>query len=88
MIALTDKTIDKMGKFLLTDDLIPLSQPNKVAVPWPIGSETVLSQQANGSWETRTRDQISTNETATVCGNTITFNIPEGVFVYALVTGL
>lgn len=89
MIAISEDTLDALGKFVLTDDLIPqASGANKVAVPWPQGSDTVLSQQGDGTWQTRPKDQIGTNETATVSGNTLTFNIPEGVFVYALVTGL
>jgi hypothetical protein len=88
MIAMSAQTIDKIGKFTVTDDLIPLPGLNKVAVPWPQGSDTILSQQGDGTFQLRPKDQAGTNETATVDGNTITFNIPEGVFVYALVRGL
>lgn len=89
MIAISRHTIDKVsvGPFVVTDDLISLGG-NRFAVPYPQGSTTILSQAGDGLWESRPKDQVGTNETATVDGNTVTFNIPEGVFVYALIQGV
>lgn len=89
MIGISKRLINdtNLGEFYVTDDLILLGN-NKFAVPYPKNSDTILSQAGNGSWETRPRDAVGTNETATVDGNTISFNIPEGLFVYALVKGL
>lgn len=89
MVAISRNTISKaiLGEFVLTDNLIPLAS-GKFAVPYPQGSDTILSQAGDGKWETRPKDAVGTNETATVDGNTLTFSIPEGVFIYAIVHGI
>lgn len=89
MIRISRKTVDNkegLGDFLLTDDLIP-QQDGSFAVPFAPGASTFLSQRdGEGKWTEA--DTVNTNEKGTVDGNTITYNIPEGCFTYALIRGV
>ncbi len=57
-----------------------------VAIVWPAGSNTVLSVQPDGSYQTRSRSAIGSWETARDLGDKLVY-VPDGhVYVVPLVT--
>jgi hypothetical protein len=80
MIAFANKPV--MG--FTESDFI--SAPNGgVAVIYPTNSDTVLSIAGDGSYQTRPKDAIGTNETFKKSGNFLVCVIPEGVFLIPFV---
>jgi hypothetical protein len=71
-----------------TGDLIPGQAPGTVAVIWPAGSDTVLSVQPDGRYETRPRTAIGPWESAKKVGNKLVFQPGGKVYVVPLIEGL
>ncbi len=69
---------------LTRGSLLPLFD-NAYAVVWPAGSNTVLSVQPDGSFQTRPFNAISVWETATLEGNVLVYRIEGLTFVVPFV---
>lgn len=87
MIAIATKPILAFAE----TDLIDAPTNGCYAVIWPTGSDTVLSINAQGGYETRPKIKpdgssgIGTNETFRIDGDKLVCVIPEGVFVIPFV---
>ena len=80
---------DKPILAFLAGDLLPLGGfAGQYAVLWPRGSDTVLSVQPDGTYETRPKDFIGPWETAMKVGDKLVYTIDDNVYVIAIVEGV
>jgi hypothetical protein len=71
-----------------TGELIPGQDPGTFAVVWPLGSDTVLSVQPDGRYETRPRTAIGPWESAKKIGDKLVYNSAGAIHVVPIVEGL
>lgn len=69
-------------------DLLPGNEAGTVAVRWPKDSDTVLSVQPDGSYQTRPDTAIGAWESAKKVGDKLVYRIVDKVYVIPLIEGL